>query len=120
MKTNYYDFRAFSKYTEGHPEFYHQLIHSFLSCVQEDLQELDQALGSRDWGVIKATAHKLKPVFETMGIYKFSPVLNLMNDNSWYDSEPKEVLHITIKDFLFDCNRFLIAMQDDQDNDPFS
>jgi CheY-like chemotaxis protein len=62
------DLTYLKELSNGSQDFIQQMIKLFLEQTPQGIETMEAAYGSKDWKMLKAAAHKMKPSFGFMGI----------------------------------------------------
>lgn len=77
-----YDLATIRSISGGDESFVKKMVTLFIDTVPPDLNKLKDALAGQDWPVVGATAHKLKPTLDSMGIIKVKQDIRVIETNA--------------------------------------
>ncbi|QWG03845.1 Hpt domain-containing protein [Flammeovirga yaeyamensis] len=81
-----YDLTQLQALSRGDDSFVTKMIDSFLTNLNEGIEEINEAVSYNDWATIAKVAHRLKPSFQILGVNSLSEVIlhlekDYLNDN---------------------------------------
>ena len=86
---------------QGDPEFVVFMLHTFLDSCQEALDELRQGLREANIGLLKGTAHTLKPSLQHLNAWQALPPVEKLNKwDGEFQSEPLQGLVKSVEGLL--------------------
>ncbi|OHX65340.1 Hpt domain-containing protein [Flammeovirga pacifica] len=95
-----YDLTQLQALSRGDDSFVTKMIDSFLTNLNEGMEEINEAKSYNDWSTIAKVAHRLKPSFQILGVSSLSDViLHLEKDYLLDDFDEKGYIEI-INTFL--------------------
>lgn len=78
----YTDLTYLKKLSKGDDDFVKQMISIFISQTPTAIQKMEADLSNKDWGSLRAVAHKMKPSFSFVGVTSLQEKIESIEDNA--------------------------------------
>jgi signal transduction histidine kinase/DNA-binding NarL/FixJ family response regulator len=64
-----YDLEELRAITRGNPEFFNEMIHTFVENAEQGVRQIREAYSRADWEFIRETSHRLIPSYKHLSIH---------------------------------------------------
>ena len=87
-RSSLYDLEELRAITKGNPEFFNEMIQTFLENAEEGIRQIRQAYSRADWEVIRETSHRLIPSYKHLSIHGVVSDLIELKSRAGKEEEP--------------------------------
>ena len=84
----YTDLTYLKKLSKGDNDFVQQMISIFINQTPTAIQKMESDLSNKDWGSLRAVAHKMKPSFSFVGVTSLQEKIETIEDNAAQGTNP--------------------------------
>ncbi len=109
--SNVTDLTYLKELAKGDNAFIKEMLVVFMEQTPEAIGNLEKYYGDKNWKMLRAVAHKMKPSFTFVGLKELTPVINLIEEYAekeiHFDLLPEMISKV--KTF---CNKAMVELEE--------